>query len=287
MDAYRDELTAAQQRIESLEGKIERQAEEIERLQGAARARDEHLEKLQEKADPLDPPDPTAGTGEQAAVPGPAPMGVSVVQIAVVVLLAVGSVAAVPGGAEEAPDASVGVQGPVPPAPSTPPVPVVDVGGCFVPERFAEDPYRDRNWRECFWDHPYKVARAMPKSLQPHLAAKDWDLLAVGIPLTIAGGISFIAAVVVAGEETTRDYYCEESGGTDCRKLMNYLAIPLGVGGILALGAGVPLDAIGGNRRFVDPQGEPIPERGEAKAAPKLTVKARIGVGCSGLEGTF
>ena len=51
MDAYRDELTAAQQRIESLEGKIERQAEEIEQLRDAARARDEHLKKLQEKFD--------------------------------------------------------------------------------------------------------------------------------------------------------------------------------------------------------------------------------------------
>ena len=56
----------------------------------------------------------------------------------------------------------------------------------------------------------------MPKYLQSHLAAKDWDLLAVGIPLTSR-----------------------------------------------------------------------VPERGEAKADPKLTVRARIGVGWSGLEGTF
>jgi hypothetical protein len=51
VDAYRDELTAAQQRIESLEGKIQRQGDEIEQLRDAARARDEHLKRLQEKFD--------------------------------------------------------------------------------------------------------------------------------------------------------------------------------------------------------------------------------------------
>jgi uncharacterized coiled-coil protein SlyX len=49
MDAYRDELAAAQQRIESLEGKIQAQAGEIEELQDALKRRDEHLKKLRKK----------------------------------------------------------------------------------------------------------------------------------------------------------------------------------------------------------------------------------------------
>jgi hypothetical protein len=112
-------------------------------------------------------------------------------------------------------------------------------------------------------------------------------LLAAGIPLTIAGGTSVIAAIGVIVSHANSSDPCQHDITGTCREHTMVLVLTLGLGGFLALGAGVRLDAIGGSRRFVDPQGEPIPERGEAKGAPKLTVRARLGVGWTGLEGAF
>lgn len=93
------------------------------------------------------------------------------------------------------------------------------------------------------------------------------------------------AAVGVSVAEISPSDDCEQGGGTDCRRLATDLGIALAAGGGLALAAGVALVVVGGNRRFADPHGAPMPERGEHGTAPGATVAARVRLGWAGFEG--
>lgn len=52
---YRNELEAAQRRIDSLEAEVEEKAEQVEELRDAVESRDRHLQELQEKFDGAPP----------------------------------------------------------------------------------------------------------------------------------------------------------------------------------------------------------------------------------------
>jgi hypothetical protein len=170
------------------------------------------------------------------------------------------------------------------PAPA--PLAEVGIGGCPVPPHLAEDPYGSRAWRACFWQHPHDVAEAMPERLRPHREVNDVNMLAAGVVLSTLGAAGLLNSVALMARfaNSNDDGDDQDHGSMKAPVAAGLIAAPIGA---VVLGVGLALTLVGGHRPWVDPEGNRIPKRGEARAQQEPVLHMRLGVGTAGIDGTF